>query len=111
MYLNRILKNGQDDDFNIRQIRNGVFMDDGEKKYANNAIQVNEKEVRDNGFEQSKETQMFEELKEHLIKVQSRLSDDTSFYDMVYDEMSLDQLMKVNLSDVYFDDDAQESQV
>ena len=111
MYLNRILQNGQEDDFRMTQFRNGEVMDDGDRKFRDTAIQVNEKEVRDNGFEQSKETQIFEELREHLIKIQSRMNGETSYYDLVYEELNLDQLMKVNVIDVYFDEDAQESQI
>ena len=65
---------------------------------------MDEREVRDNGFEQSKETQMFEELKDHLIKVMSRMSGDTNYYDVVYEDMALDQLMQVTMDDVYYDD-------
>jgi hypothetical protein len=84
-------------------------MNDGEKKFSDSAIQVDEREVMDNGFEQSKETQVFLELKEHLVKVMSRMSGDTNYYDLVYEEMNLDQLMKVTMDDIYYNDDAQES--
>ena len=87
----------------MREVKLELEMEDGEKKFANTGIQVDEREVRDNGFEQSKETQVFNELRDHLIKIMSRLSDDTAYYDMVYEEMDLDQLMKVTLNDVYFD--------
>ena len=38
MYLNRILQNGQDDEFIIRQFKNGVECEDGEKKFKESAI-------------------------------------------------------------------------
>lgn len=58
-------------------------------------------------MDESAETTCFDILKNHLIKIMSRMNPEKQkYYGMVYEEVDLRKMFAVNVDDVFIDDDA-----
>lgn len=117
-YVNRMIKDGKVDDFQLKQIKGGEAVKIKEKEFATAEVQVDEEELKNNIPTQSSEESSEEKyesehdgdinwqvktlLKNHAIDIMTRLNPTKrGYYKLVWEEMTLEKLFEYKLENVF----------
>ena len=116
-YINRMMANGREDDFMLKQVKGGKSVSLKEKEFASIEIQVDVEELKNNVESKSSdsETEQLDSenegdihwqvrtlLKNHAIDIMTRMNPTKKgYYKLVWEEMSLEKLFEYKLEGVF----------